>query len=295
MDLRQLRSFVAVARERHFGRAAERLHVAQPAVSQQIRRLEADLGTRLFERTSRSVELTAAGRALLAGAPEILDRVERLAEATRAVGRSLRGELRLNYARTAPVGVAGDIVEAFRARHPEVALAIDTATTTRSLDQLRDGRLDAAFVRLPLTEAGDVTVLEVGREPLVVALPRRHRLARRATVDPADLQREAIVFWPRAQGPGFHDWVVDTVFAGKLPGVVHIEPDTEQMVRAVARGAGCAVTTQSRASLLAVRGVVFRPLSREVPASPLALAWRSADRSAPLRQLIAVARRLRRR
>ncbi|MBL6612693.1 MAG: LysR family transcriptional regulator [Reyranella sp.] len=292
MDLRQLRTFLAVAQERHFGRAAERLHIAQPAVSQQIRTLEADVGTRLFDRTSRSVELTAAGRTLLAGAPDILDRVAQLGEATRATGRSLRGELRLNYARTSPVGIATDIVEEFRRRHPEVKLIIDTMTTTRSLEQLREGTLDAAFLRLPLADAQDLTVIEVGKDPLVAALPRRHRLARRREIAASDLHHERIVFWPRAQGPGFHDWVVEQVFEGCLPRTVHIEPDTEQMVRAVARGAGVAVTTRSRASLLAVGDVVFKPLASAVPASPLALAWRVADGSAPLRQLVTIARRL---
>jgi DNA-binding transcriptional LysR family regulator len=291
MDLRQLRSFLAVAQERHFGRAAERLHVAQPAVSQQIRTLEADLGTRLFDRTSRSVELTAAGRTLLAGAPDILDRMARLAEATRAVGRSLRGELRLNYARTSPVGIATDIVEEFRRRHPDVDLSIDTVTTTRSLEQLRAGTLDAAFVRLPLADSSDLTVIEVGKDPLVAVLPRRHRLARRREVAATDLQREKIVFWPRKQGPGFHDWVIREVFAESRPDIVHLEPDTEQMVRAVSRGVGCAVTTEARASLLSVRGVVFKPLARPVPPSPLGLAWRGTSRSEPLRRLVAIARR----
>jgi len=292
MDLRQLRTFLAVARERHFGRAAERLHVAQPAVSQQIRTLEADLGTRLFERTSRSVALTAAGQTLLSGAPDILDRVARLTEATRATGRALRGELRLNYARTAPVGIATDIVEEFRRHYPEVTLTIDTVTTTRSLEQLRAGTLDAAFVRLPLGDAGDLGILEIGRDPLVAAVPVRHRLARRRTITPADLQRERIVFWPRTQGPGFHDWIVEHVFAGRMPDVARIEPDTEQMVRSVARGAGCAVTTEARASLLSVRGVVFKPFARPGPAAPLGLAWQATNASAPLRRLVVIARRL---
>ena len=295
MDLRQLRTFLAVARERHFGRAAERLHVAQPAVSQQIRTLEADLGTRLFDRTSRSVALTAAGQTLLAGAPDILERAARLTEATRATGRALRGELRLNYARTAPVGVATDVVEEFRRRYPEVTLAIDSVTTTRSLEQLRAGTLDAAFVRLPLTDSSDLAVIEIGRDPLVAAIPIKHRLARRKTVTPADLQRERIVFWPRTQGPGFHDWIVDHVFGGRMPDVARIEPDTEQMVRSVARGDGCAVTTEARASLLSVRGVVFKPLASPAPTAPLGLAWQSTDLSAPLHQLIAIARKLARR
>lgn len=295
MDLRQLRTFLAVARERHFGRAAERLHVAQPAVSQQIRTLEADLGTRLFDRTSRSVALTAAGQTLLAGAPDILERAARLTEATRATGRALRGELRLNYARTAPVGVATDIVEEFRQRHPEVTLAIDSVTTTRSLEQLRAGTLDAAFVRLPLADSSDLAVIEIGRDPLVAAIPIKHRLARRKTVTPADLQRERIVFWPRTQGPGFHDWILDHVFGGRMPDVARIEPDTEQMVRSVARGDGCAVTTEARASLLSVRGVIFKPFASPAPAAPLGLAWQSTDLSAPLRQLIAIARKLARR
>ena len=192
MHLRQLRTFVTVAHERHFGRAARRLHIAQPAVSQQIRILEADLGTRLFERTSRSVELTAAGHTLLAGAPDILERMAKLAEATRATGRALRGELRLNYARTAPVGIATDIVEEFRRRHPDVTLMTDTANTARSLVQLRDGALEAAFVRLPVIDPSDLAILEVGRDPLVAALPTGHRLARRRTLRPADLRLSLI-------------------------------------------------------------------------------------------------------
>jgi DNA-binding transcriptional LysR family regulator len=292
MDLRQLRTFLAVAEERHFGRAAERLHIAQPAVSQQIRVLESHLGTRLFDRTSRSVDLTPAGRTLFAGTADILDRVAQLAEATRATGRALRGELRLNYARTAPVGIATDIVEEFRRRHPEVSLTIATVTTARSVEQLRDGTRDAAFVRLPLLEADDLQVIEIGRDPLIAALPANHRLARRRLVTPEDLAADRLVFWPREQGPGFHDWIVTQLFGGTLPQIARIEPDTEQMVRAVARKAGYAVTTQSRASLLSVRNVVFKRFAPSVPTAPLGLAWRAADTSPPVRRLVAIARKL---
>lgn len=292
MDLRQLRTFVAVAAERHFGRAAERLHIAQPAVSQQIRALEAALDTRLFDRTSRSVELTAAGRTLLAGAPEILERMAQLAEATRARGRVLRGELRLNYARTAPVGIATDIVEEFRRRHPEVTLLTDSATTARSVAELREGALDVAFVRLPIEDQPELTVLEVGRDPLVAALPVRHRLARRGTLSASDLEGERLVFWPRGQGPGFHDWIVEHLYGGRMPPVARIEPDTEQMVRAVAHGEGYAVTTAARASMLSMRGVVFKRFADPSLAAPLGLAWRSADVPPPVRQFMAITRKL---
>lgn len=295
MHLRQLRTFVAVAHERHFGRAAQRLHVAQPAVSQQIRVLEADLGTPLFDRTSRSVELTAAGRTLLAGAPDILERMAKLAEATRATGRAPRGELRLNYARTAPIGIATDIIEEFRRRHPDVTLVTDTANTARSIAQLREGVLDAAFVRLPIDDAAELAFLEVGKDPLVAVLPTGHRLVRRRMLAPSDLRKERLVFWPRANGPGFHDWIVQHLFGGAMPEVARIEPDTEQMVRAAARGEGCAVTTAARASMLSMRGVVFKPFADPAPATPLGLAWRKAELPAPLRRLIEIARRQARR
>ena len=292
MELRHLRTFLAVARERHFGRAAESLHIAQPAVSQQIRALEADLGARLFNRTSRSVELTAAGRTMLDGAPEILDRVTRLAEATRATGRALRGELRVNYARTAPVGIATEIVREFRRRYPDVTLGVDTVTTARSLEQLREGALDAAFLRLPVYDTDHLKILKIAEDALVVALPSRHRLARRREIAAADLSDQPIVSWPRAQGPGFHDLITSQVFGGKTPNIVRIEPDTEQMVGAVARGEGCAVTTAARASLLSVRGVVFRPFAAPAPTAPLGLGWRPLDASEPLRRFVAIARKL---
>ena len=165
-------------------------------------------------------------------------------------------------------------------------------TTARSVEQLRDGTRDAAFVRLPLAEADDLDVIEIGRDPLTVALPATHRLARRRFMTPADLQGQRIVFWPREQGPGFYDWVVTHIYGGTLPDITRVEPDTEQMVRAVARRAGCAVTTRSRASLLSARGVVFKRFAPDVPAAPLGLAWRASDSSPPLRRLVAIARKL---
>jgi DNA-binding transcriptional LysR family regulator len=201
MELRQLRSFVAVAEELHFRRAADRLHLAQPSVSQQIRTLEAELGVRLFERNRRGAALTAAGGALLTEAREVLAQADRAAAVARSVGSGERGRLRISLTRSLTGGVAGAIVDAYRARYPEVELILSLGTTMLHVEQLGAGEIDVGFVRPPLEEPG-LEELRLGREPMVCVLPRGHRLTRRSTVRPGDLRGEPLVWWPEAHGPG---------------------------------------------------------------------------------------------
>lgn len=288
MDLRQLRYFVAVARELHFGRAAERLHVAQPAVSQQLRALETKLGTRVFNRGPHGVSLTDAGRALFSEAPELLDRAERLKALVRAVGQGLRGILRINYLSSSPIGLGAEIIERLRQRFPDITLQMNSNTTAVNLAEVSRGDIDAAFVRPPV-EGASLGSLVVGHDKLVVAIPGRHRLARVRRVSKAFVRKEAIISWPREHGPGLHDAIQTEVFGETVPKVVRVEPNSEQMVRAVARGLGLAVITDSRASTLNLPGVAIRRFHSPEPKAPLALVWRRNDHSATVARLVQVA------
>src|SRR5829696_8813016 len=180
MELRQLRTFVAVAEELHFHRAAQRLYIAQPSVSQQIKALESELGVKLFERDRRSVSLTAAGTVLLNEARELLARADHAVALVRAAGEGARGRLRLSLTRSLTGGIAGAIVNAYRERYPEVDLELAVGNTMMHVQQLHAGNIDAGFVRPPL-EDPLLEELPLGRDPLVCVLPKGHRLARRST------------------------------------------------------------------------------------------------------------------
>jgi DNA-binding transcriptional LysR family regulator len=274
VELRQLRSFVAVAEELHFRRAADRLHLAQPSVSQQVRTLEDELGVRLFDRDRRGVALTAAGATLLEDARDLLARSARAAERAREVGAGSRGRLRLSLTRSLTGGLAGEIVEAFRERYPEVSLELSVGYTSLHAEQLRHGLIDVAFVRPPLLDAA-LEEHELAREPLVCVLPTGHRLARRRVVARDDLLGEPLVFWPREHGPGPWEQMLGAVYGdGRRPAVARTEPEEERLVSAVAEGAGVSFIMLERSRTLRIPGAVFRRFGAPEPTVGIALAWR---------------------
>jgi DNA-binding transcriptional LysR family regulator len=274
VELRQLRSFVAVAEELHFRRAADRLHLAQPSVSQQVRTLESELGVRLFERNRRGVVLTAAGVTLLEDARDLLARADRAAERARDAGTGIRGRLRLSLTRSLTGGLAGEIVEAFRERYPEVNLELSVGYTSLHAEQLRHGLIDVAFVRPPLQDAA-LEEHELAREPLVCVLPSRHRLARRRAIAPDDLREEPLVWWPREHGPGPWEEMLGAVYgAGRWPEIARTEPEEERLVSAVAEGAGVSFIMLERSRTLRIPGAVFRRFTTPEPTVGIALAWR---------------------
>jgi len=273
VELRQLRSFVAVAEELHFRRAAERLHLAQPSVSQQVRTLEDELGVRLFDRNRRGVALTPAGASLLEDARDLLARAARAAERARDAGTGTRGRLRLSLTRSLTGGLAGRIVEEFRARYPEVALELSVGYTSLHAEQLRHGLIDVAFVRPPLLDPA-LDERELAREPLVCVLPKTHPLARRRAIDPAALRDEPLVWWPREHGPGPWEEMLDAVYAGHRPPIVRTEPEEERLVSAVAEGAGVSFIMLERSRTLRIPGAVFRRFTAPEPTVGIALAWR---------------------
>ncbi len=277
MELRHLHYFVVVAEELHFRRAAERLHIAQPSVSQQVRRLEDELGVRLFERNRRGVTLTPAGVVLLDEARLTLAQAARAAERARAAGAGERGRLRVNLTRSSPGGLAGEIVDAYRSRYPEVELELDMGQTSTQADLLRRGTIDVAFVRPPLHDP-DLEEIELAREPLVCVLPRGHRLARKRTLAREDMAGEPLVWWPRQHGPGAWIEMLTEVYGENgWPDRFRTEPDEERIVSAVAAGAGVSFIMIERSRWLKVPGAIYRRFDPPEPTVGIGIAWRRGN------------------
>jgi DNA-binding transcriptional LysR family regulator len=289
MELRQLRTFVAVAEELHFHRAAQRLYIAQPSVSQQIKTLEGELGVKLFERDRRSVALTPAGTLLLGEARELLARAEHAMTVVRAAGAGERGRLRLSLTRSLTGGIAGAIVNAYRERYPEVELELAVGNTMMHVQQLHAGAIDAGFVRPPL-EDPTLEELPLGREPLVCVLPKGHRLTRRSTVRREDLYDEPLVWWPVEHGPGaWHDVRRDVYGEPPWPPIARVEPEEERIVSAVAEGAGVSLIMYERSRSLRIPGAVYRRFAAPEPTMGIALAWRRDQHLPTLDRLLELA------
>lgn len=293
IDLELLRSFVAVAEELSFRRAAQRLHIAQPPLSVRIRRLEDDLGARLLDRSRHHVALTEAGAALLGRARHLLAECARAADETRRVARGEGGTLAVAYTPTAALEVLPRVLEAHRARHPQVALELLEMRSAAAAAALRDGRVEIAFVCAPVdAPAAECDVL--AEERLVLALPERHPLARRARVPVRALDGLAIVQVDPAVEPGWAGAAQAALLAaGVAPRVVQQTDGKVAQLGLVAAGVGAGLVSESLARLRP-HGVVLRPLdglalrlhlamlSAPVP-SPRAAAWRDLARAGAYR------------
>lgn len=281
MDLRRLGYFVVLAEELHFRRAAERLRISQPGLSQQIRVLEKDLGVILFERTTAGVTLTASGRALVTEGTPLLREAERVSAQVKAAAEGRAGLLRVVHSRSLIDDIPDELVRRFRRLHPEVEVGVETAWTARNVSMLRAGEVDAAFVRLPLIDTDGLSHLTLGHTELAAAIPAGHPLARRRTLRCSDLRGLPVVSFPREQAPGYFDHIQSTVWGDDAPLPDTTEPDPEHLLAAVASGAGVSVFDAGRAFKLRPKGVVIRRFAHPPPTAEFGLAWIS-HRSFPL-------------
>jgi DNA-binding transcriptional LysR family regulator len=292
MELRHLRYFVAVAEELHFRRAAERLHVAQPAISEQIRKLEQELGVRLFDRTPRSVLLTVAGGALLEEARHVLRHAEVARQAAQNAGDRATMRLRIGYL---PDSLPASVPRALRhlaTSAPRVQVDLEMGTTIRLIEDLRAHRLDVVVAALPAPTNGLQTTL-LGVQRAVLALPAAHPHAAAPEVALERLAPERIVVLPRDANPAFHSAVVSICRdAGLSPTLVEpAEPRVEHVLLAVAAGAGLALLPESVTDRYATPGVRFVPLEGAAPAIETAvLTHRDAQSLATAAFLRAVTR-----
>jgi len=289
MELRHLRYFVVVAEELHFRRAAERLHMSQPPLSQQIRALEEEIGVQLLTRNQRRVELTAAGAAFLGRAREILDAVEDAARQARRVQRGEVGRLAVGFVGSAMYTFVPELLQSFREQFPDVTLRLAERGTTEQLRQLEDGRLDVGFIRAPRTHP-DLTIETLLWEPVVAALPDLHPLAAELTLSLDDLRGQPLVLLSRTGAPGLRAAVDGTIDQlGGEDNIVQEAAEMQTVIGLVAAGVGISIVPESVRALMR-RGVSYRPLEGEAPGVPLQMAWRAGDESPVLTAFLAMAR-----
>jgi DNA-binding transcriptional LysR family regulator len=301
MELRHLRYFVAVAEEGHITRAAERLGIQQPPLSQQIKAIESELGVQLFRRKARGVELTDAGKTFLEDARMTLSQLDRAFEATRRTARGEQGRLCVGVTSTAPFHpLVPRAIRAFREACPMVSLTVEECLSNELIERLQGERMDVAFIRTSSSAQDGLVVNPLVKEPMVVALPSLHILAQGKRDTPISFQRLAsetfILYGP--PGTGMYDATIAACqAAGFNPRVGNLGASTQQAPRIastlslVAAGLGISCVPSS-VQRMNIDGVVYRTLKGPVqPKALLSLASRRGDPSAVVRQFVNLVRK----
>lgn len=289
MELRHLRYFVAVAEELHFGRAAVRLAIVQPSLSQQIKQLEDEMGFPLLRRTRRSVELTDAGSAFLVAARKILAEVQ---EAKRIAQRAYRGEvgrLVIGYISSSTYDLLPRMLQAYRERFPHVEVALRELTTLEQLRALEEGSIHVGLMRLPIN-APMINVEVVRRESIVCVLPEAHPLAPHEKVDVASLMNEPFVLQANQRGLGYYIQLMKLCLAaGFSPNVVQEVTEMHAIVGLVAAGIGISLVPHSTRNIRS-QGVVYRELEGVAPMTEMAVGWLRDSHSTVVQNFLTAAR-----
>jgi DNA-binding transcriptional LysR family regulator len=294
MELRHLRYFVAVGEEQHYGRAAERLRVAQPSLSRQIQDLESEIGFQLFDRFPRGVRLSAAGRTLLEDARLILQHVNEATIRAGRVARGLAGTLRVGFTESASWhGVVPASFLLFRQGQPDAALQLSPLSSLEQVQAIRSGRLDAGFVfNMPRTDS-ELDQVQVASQKLVLAAHKRHPLTKSKSLRLRDLTDAAFVWFPRRQSPAYYDRLMQACFRGglKAPRIVQEAVDQATLLSLVACGLGVAFVSDAT-RWRCPKGVALRPVVDMHLPIAFSLVWRKDNASPLLARFVADVRQL---
>ncbi len=273
MELRHLRYFVAVAEELHFGKAARRLHLSQPPLSQQIRALEDELGLKLLERTRRKVDLTEAGRLFLPEARRVLAQAEQAMRIAKEASAGKRGRLDVGFVTSAAYSILPGLIRNVRREMPDLDLGLREMNPARQLEALDRGEIHAGLLRLPLAECCLASAIVLD-EPLLAALPVDHRLAARKKIDLHQLRDDPFILFRRSHGPGLHDTVMRLCAgSGFSPRVAHETDEMQSVLAYVAGGLGVSLVPRSLTSFHRDH-ITYRPFKPTGATAPLALVWR---------------------
>jgi LysR family transcriptional regulator, benzoate and cis,cis-muconate-responsive activator of ben and cat genes len=276
MELRHLRYFVAVAEEQNFTRAAARLNVSQPPLSRQIRDLEDELGTKLFERKVKSVRLTGTGKIFFVEAREVLKRVDEAVDLIKDVAHGKRGRVKVGFAASPSAEILPKALRLFHKSNPKVSVDIHSMSTQGMLSGLREGTLDAALVvSISPQDFVGLTMHELVRYSVRIAVNRKHRFARMKEVSLRDVASEPLLTFTRKDYPEAHAGLAKILEAyTPTPKIVGEYESALSLLAAVEAGRGVALDFETLAFLAGER-VVFRPLRPAPPSLPLSIAYRA--------------------
>jgi DNA-binding transcriptional LysR family regulator len=289
MELRHLRYFVAVGEEQHYGRAAERLHLAQPALSRQIQDLEEEIGVKLFDRLARGVKISAAGASFLDDARRILQQVNDAAMRAGRVARGQSGVLRVGFTESASWhGVVPDSFRQFRQRQPDAELQLYPTASLEQIEAVRAGRLDAGFVFSMPKSDRELDQIPVAIHHLVLATPKGHPLTKVRKLRLRDMSEAAFVWFPRRQSPAYYDRLMHECFRGglKAPNIVQEAVDQATILSLVSCRLGVAFVSDAT-RWRCPAGVVLLPVTDLNLPLPFALIWRKGNSSPVLARFVA--------
>jgi len=292
VELRHLRYFAAVARERNFTRAAEKLHIAQPPLSRQVQQLEDELGIDLIEAGSRPLRLTEAGRLFYEQAVQVLERIDEMKAMVGRLRDADRTRFSMGFVASTLYGKLPDVIRRYRAARPDVDLTLLELTSVEQIAALKEGRIDVGFGRIPLDDpALDRQLLR--NEKLIVALPGNHpALTRGGTLRLADLVAEPLIVYPKAPRPSYADQVL-ALFreAGLKPPAVHEVLELQTALGLVAAQVGVCIVPVS-VERLRRDNVVYRPLGAVDAVSPVIMSSRKGDRSPEIALVLKLIRQM---
>jgi DNA-binding transcriptional LysR family regulator len=288
MELRHIRYFLAVAAEKNFTRAAERVGIGQPPLSLQIRDLEREVGARLFHRIPQGAELTEAGKAFHDLVRNIPDHVERATQSARRTARGELGALAVGYTNSSALNpVFAAALRSYRRAYPGVALSLEESQTPQLIDDLLDGQLDVVFVRPVEADAEHVKIRLISEEPLMAVMPSKHRAAKSTKLNLADLRDESFIL--HRYTPSLFDTVIAACRkAGFEPTLGPSVPQLVTIVQLVAAEVGVSLVPASLEAFQ-IKGVIFKELHDVSPKTRLSLAWRRTDTSPFLKNFLACA------
>ena len=288
MEVRHLQYFVVVAEELHFGRAAARLQMTQPPLSQQILQLEEELGVRLLERSKRKVELTHAGRVFLEEAKKVLAQIQRAADMAQRADRGQSGRLAVGFVGSATYDILPEVIRDYMERFPDVDVVLNEMGTPLQITALMNHQIDVGIVRMPVSQEG-LCFETVLRTPCVAAVSKEHPLSAKTEISLADLAEQPFILLSRAIWPGFHDEVVGLCRQmGFSPSIRQEATEFQTILGLVAANIGISIVPQS-AHNLHMRGVVYLNL-KHPPIAEMAMAWRACETSPMVREFLRVAR-----
>lgn len=289
MEFRQFEAFLAVAEELHFGRAAEKLHLAQPALSRIIRLLERELGTELFERTTRKVRLTPSGEALLEPARAINVHVDGVRRIARSAQQGEIGSVKIGFAGTTGYSIMSILAREVSREQPGISLDLQPQMYSgEALSMLRDGEIDLGVISSPAPVG--ISTLLVRHETLMLAIPSDHGLADHKEIEIGQLRDQRFIAYPASHGSRVRDAMLSLcTAAGFVPHVAQEAPDPYSMLALVGADVGVAIVVGSSRHIQ-VDGVTYRPIRGSEISLPIALAWRDSNPSLALRSVLRLAR-----